>query len=399
MAARRAPSHPQVRLLSGKRFELREDTAFELEIAEPGAFGGPPQETVPETVTETVAAARGSFVVVDLETNPDRAAVADHEIIEIGACSIENGEVVERFARLVAPTRPLMPEITKLTGLTADELANGLPPEEALHDLRTFCGELPVVAHNGFGYDFVVLDGLAARLGVEALANERLDTLELAHVVFPRTGYDILPGLDGSVPPRAGPLMTWLSTSAFRRHSETFTERSKTLNSLQRYSKSSSQSCKGRVVRVHCSVGYSTQARAHGRDSLTAQRADNLVDLLIEPPTAPFDPPPEDDGFDLSEAVAPVAEEGPSLWTAAGNSHSKRRWRAWSPGRCTRANELLSRLRLVPARRLPTSRRGGLGEGGTRTGRGRNSLQSAAEPAAERSGLFRKRWPNRLGAA
>ena len=26
--------HPQVRLLSGKRFELREDTAFELEIAE-----------------------------------------------------------------------------------------------------------------------------------------------------------------------------------------------------------------------------------------------------------------------------------------------------------------------------------------------------------------------------
>ena len=56
--------------------------------------------------------------MVDLEANPDRAAVADHEIIEIGACSIENGEVVERFARLVAPTRPLMPEITKLTGLT-----------------------------------------------------------------------------------------------------------------------------------------------------------------------------------------------------------------------------------------------------------------------------------------
>ena len=303
--------HPQVRLLSGKRFELREDTAFELEIAEPEALGGPPQETAPETVTETVAAARGSFVVVDLETNPDRAAVADHEIIEIGACSIENGEVVERFARLVAPTRPLMPEITKLTGLTADELANGLPPEEALNDLRTFCGELPVVAHNGFGYDFVVLDGLAARLGVEALANERLDTLELAHVVFPRTGYDILPGLDGSVPPSRR------SVDDLAEHFG-LQEAQRDVHRALEDAELTAAILKELIAELQGEDGPRPLQRwlLHAGESSWSRFVDrpvsrpNLVDLLIEPPTAPFDPPPEDDGFDLSEAVAPVAEGG-----------------------------------------------------------------------------------------
>lgn len=145
--------------------------------------------------------ARG-FVVFDLEANPDRARIEEHEIIEIGACRVVEGKIAEEFQALVRPTRPLMPEVIELTGITPSELEGAEDSKAVLERFSRFVGSLPLVAHNGAGYDFPLLMATLARADLPPPPGEVLDTLELAHVVFPRTGAAAGPNADGTVPPQ-----------------------------------------------------------------------------------------------------------------------------------------------------------------------------------------------------
>ena len=141
------------------------------------------------------------FVVFDLEANADRSDPPAHEIIEIGAVLVCNGVEVDAFATLVRPTRRLRDFTCKLTGLTDEELAAAPMPAAALRHFYRFVGNRPMVAHNGLGYDFPLLDSAGADAGVPAPEVVRLDTLELAHLAFPRAGKGIVRNADGSRPP------------------------------------------------------------------------------------------------------------------------------------------------------------------------------------------------------
>ena len=145
------------------------------------------------------------FVVFDLEANADHPRPEDQEIIEIGALLVSDGEVVGEFASLVAPSagRPLDPLTIELTGLT-DEALKGAPARTpTLERFLEFCGDLPLVAHNGSTYDFLLLFAELEQAGLAEPLGERLDTLELAHVVFPRAGRESLPDIRGGRPPRS----------------------------------------------------------------------------------------------------------------------------------------------------------------------------------------------------
>ena len=145
------------------------------------------------------------FVVFDLEANADHPRPERQEIIEIGALLVEDGEVVDEFASLVAPTpgRTLAPLTVELTGLTADALEDAPARTEALERFVAFCGGLPLVAHNGSTYDFPLLDAELERVDRVIPWGERLDTLELAHVVFPRAGREATADIEGKTPPRS----------------------------------------------------------------------------------------------------------------------------------------------------------------------------------------------------
>ena len=58
-----------------------------------------------------------------------------------------------------------------------------------------------MIAHNGFGYDFYVLDSAAASLGSEIPRGLCLDTLNLAHLVYPRSGDSAIRDTDSRRPP------------------------------------------------------------------------------------------------------------------------------------------------------------------------------------------------------
>lgn len=137
------------------------------------------------------------YVIFDLEANADQAHPPQHEIIEIGALLIRDGEEADRFETLVRPTRPLRPQTQELTGITQEMVDAAPRPSEALRSFRSFMANRPLIAHNGHGYDFVLLDAV----GEQIPECQRLDTLELAHIVFPRTGKGIVGDIDGGTPP------------------------------------------------------------------------------------------------------------------------------------------------------------------------------------------------------
>ena len=143
------------------------------------------------------------FVVFDLEANADHPQPERQEIIEIGAVLVDDGRVVEEFTSLVAPTRGrwLAPLTTELTGISEQDLDGAPPRRSTLERFAKFCGELPLVAHNGSAYDFPLLDAELGRAGLAPPPGERLDTLELAHLVFPRAGRESTPDIRGETPP------------------------------------------------------------------------------------------------------------------------------------------------------------------------------------------------------
>ena len=147
----------------------------------------------PQRITE--------YVVFDLEANADRSDPPEHEIIEIGAILISDETAIDRFATLVRPTRPLREFTRELTGITDDQLASAPVLAEALRDFYDYVGDRPLIAHNGFGYDFPLLDSAAEKTGLSPPDTTRLDTLELAHLVFPRSGRGLTVNIDGRRPP------------------------------------------------------------------------------------------------------------------------------------------------------------------------------------------------------
>lgn len=140
-------------------------------------------------------------VVFDLETNADRPSPSEHEIIQIGAVLASDDGVIDEFETLVRPRRKLAEHITELTGIVYGDLEHAPSLEAALGRFLEWVDGRPMIAHNGFGYDFIVLDAAAAEIGLPVPDGPRLDTLELAHVVHPRAGKGMVRGVDSARPP------------------------------------------------------------------------------------------------------------------------------------------------------------------------------------------------------
>jgi DNA polymerase-3 subunit epsilon/ATP-dependent DNA helicase DinG len=133
---------------------------------------------------------RGELIALDLETTGLDANT--DTIIEIGAVRLRDGQVIDEYATLINPDRPLPDYITFLTGITdqdfqarpatATQPARSAAPRiiEVIPAIRDFVGDAPIIGHNiGFDLAFLQRHGLFQR-------NLSLDTLDLAPVLLPR---------------------------------------------------------------------------------------------------------------------------------------------------------------------------------------------------------------------
>lgn len=128
--------------------------------------------------------AEGTYIVVDLETTGLDPLIEG--ILEIAAVRLEGDRVVAAWQTLVNPG-PLV-ELSEASraihGITAEMVADAPTVPEALRTFLAFLGDAPLVAHNA-PFDVAFLNRGLAGLGAPALANEAIDTLEMAREVFP----------------------------------------------------------------------------------------------------------------------------------------------------------------------------------------------------------------------
>ncbi len=130
------------------------------------------------TFVDAVAADR-EFVVVDVETTGTDPSL--HDIVEIGAVRVRQGEIVERFATLVDPGRPIVG--VQLHGLTDADVRGAPSPREAAERFLAFAGDALIVGHN-VGFDIAFLE-TALGDGRRFEYGRYLDTLVIAREAFP----------------------------------------------------------------------------------------------------------------------------------------------------------------------------------------------------------------------
>lgn len=133
------------------------------------------------------------FVAFDCETTGLDAR--NDRVIELGAVLFEGGEPVAHFSELVKIDERLSPFISRLTGITDDDLATRPRIEDVLPEFIEFTASHPLVGHNiKFDLDFV--DGELARISKADRPDwphgPAYDTSIIARTFFPLlTGYGL----------------------------------------------------------------------------------------------------------------------------------------------------------------------------------------------------------------
>ena len=122
-----------------------------------------------------------TYVVFDLETTGFNAASGD-SIIEIGAVKILNGEIIEKYDRLIKPPHPISERITNVTNITNDMVKDCPNEEETIKDFIAWFKDYPMVAHNAkFDTSFVEMCYKKYNLG--EFKNTVIDTLALSRLL------------------------------------------------------------------------------------------------------------------------------------------------------------------------------------------------------------------------
>ena len=123
----------------------------------------------------------GEFVVFDIETTG--LSSANDEVIEIGAVILRGGEPAETFSAYVNPGRHIPENITTLTGISDETVADAPPIAEVLPKFFEFCGGRPLIAHNA-NFDTGFMRVAASKLKL-AFDNAYIDTLGISRFLNP----------------------------------------------------------------------------------------------------------------------------------------------------------------------------------------------------------------------
>ena len=120
-------------------------------------------------------------VVFDLETTGLEAS--SEEIIEIGAVKIINGKLTQTFSSLIKPNKVISEEITGITGITNEMVADAYSIEQVLPDFYKFTRGAVLSAYNiAFDYNFLYV--ASHKMGYN-FNNRQIDSMYLARTKLP----------------------------------------------------------------------------------------------------------------------------------------------------------------------------------------------------------------------
>ena len=121
------------------------------------------------------------FVAFDIETTGLNQRL--DRITEIGAVIFRDGEVLSLFNTFVNPGIPIPPDITELTGIHNEDVANAPGEKDALEAFLSYAGNRPLIAHNAH-FDTGFMKETASRHGLR-FNPVFLDSLALSQSLLP----------------------------------------------------------------------------------------------------------------------------------------------------------------------------------------------------------------------
>ena len=122
-----------------------------------------------------------TYVVLDCETSG--LSPTSNEIIEVALIKYVNGELVDTFSSLVAPSSPISSRITAITGITNADLKNAPSAEDVIPIVWSFIEGFVLVGHN-IPFDIKFLKEEFTKNGYKGQF-DYVDTLQLARSAFP----------------------------------------------------------------------------------------------------------------------------------------------------------------------------------------------------------------------
>jgi DNA polymerase III subunit alpha, Gram-positive type len=123
-----------------------------------------------------------TYVVFDIETTG--LSIIKNKIIEIAGVKMQDGKEIGRFATFIQPHEKIPYNITQLTNITDEMVADAPELEDELPKFIDFIGDSILVAHNA-RFDMGFIQANLKKLDRPELTNTVLDTLELARMLFP----------------------------------------------------------------------------------------------------------------------------------------------------------------------------------------------------------------------
>lgn len=123
------------------------------------------------------------YAVVDLETTGHSPSKGDR-IIQIAIVFIENQQITDTYMRYVHPGRPIPSFIHQLTSIGDEDVADAPPFEEIAGEVAELLAGCVFVAHNT-DFDVSFLQKELIRCGVPKWQGKKIDTVELAKILYP----------------------------------------------------------------------------------------------------------------------------------------------------------------------------------------------------------------------
>lgn len=125
----------------------------------------------------------GPYTVFDLETTG--MSPVHNRIIEIGAVRLEHDGSLSRYQTLIHPETTISSQITRLTGITNEMVANAPTFSEIAGEFLEFIKGSKLVAHNArFDLSFL-MESLGRTPGAAMWEGGAYDTLTLARKTYP----------------------------------------------------------------------------------------------------------------------------------------------------------------------------------------------------------------------
>jgi superfamily I DNA/RNA helicase len=130
-----------------------------------------------------------TYIILDLETTDTE--ISSCGIVEIAAIRIKNGKMVEEFQTLINPEIPISKGAEAVHNISESDIKNSPTIMEFWPKLVKFLADDLIIAHNGYAFDFAILDRFSKNIDGKKLTNIKLDSLTMSQNLFPNQSNSI----------------------------------------------------------------------------------------------------------------------------------------------------------------------------------------------------------------